>query len=217
MTMPNGAQYRHLLEALKKAKKAFDAAKDEGARLASMIEAQRGMILYFTSDPEVVADKLLDPLTTAENVLLDARQGASPALLDHAPAGPKPKATTHERVQASLAWALELLTGPGKLGTGLAAREVAKEARKRGLTDAFGAAVEASQIIQWRKDVRSGRAPEWAKQHWEAFRQFEEYDALLKMRPSDLKSARAQQAARKLIHVIAQAAPRSAPKVPRSH
>jgi hypothetical protein len=214
--MPNGAQYRQLLEALRKAKKAFDAAKDEGARLASMIEAQRGMILYFTSDPEVVADKLLDPLTTAENVLLDARQGASPALLNHAPAGPKPKATTHERVQASLAWALELLTGPGKLGTGLAAREVAKEARKRGLTDASGAAVEASQIIQCRKDLRSSRASEWATQHWEAFRQFEEYDALLRMPASDLKAERARQAALKLIRVIAHAAPRSAPRVSRS-
>src|SRR6516165_4372622 len=170
MTMPNGAQYRHLLEALKKAKKAFDAAKDEGARLASVIEAQRGVILYLMPDPEVVAEKLLDPLTTAENVLLDARQGASPALLDHAPAGPKPKATTHERVQASLAWALELLTGPGKLGTGLAAREVAKAARKQKLTDAAGSAVTAKQIMSWRKNLRGGRGATWAAGHWSAFR-----------------------------------------------
>jgi hypothetical protein len=213
--MPNAAQYRQLLEALRKARKALDAAEDDGARLASVIEAQRSVILYLAPDPEVVAEKLLGPLTIAENVLRDARQGASPALLDHPPAGPKPTGTTRERVQATLTFALELLTGPGKLGTERAASELAGEARGWGLVDASGGVVKASQIKQWRKDLNSGRAPTVAGQFWDAYRK--EYDALWKMPQSDLKSARAQQAARKLIHVIAHAAPRSAPKVPRAH
>jgi hypothetical protein len=199
--------HRRLVDALGKAAKAFDAAQDDGARLDAMIATTRALVVYHTQDAELVGR--LRTLGAVESALNDLRQGAVVAVVDHPPVGSKPTATSVERVQATLAWALELLTGPGKMGTELAAREVAEAARKQKLTDAAGSAVTAKQIMSWRKNLRGGRGATWAAGHWSAFRG--EYQPLFRMPASDLKVVRARQAAERLVRVVAQVSPRSAP------
>jgi hypothetical protein len=155
MTMPNETRYRELLSALRRTKKAIDTAEDDKTRLANGIDALRQVVLFLVADPEVAKEGLIRPLGLIENALLDARQGASPALLDHPPEGPKPRGTAREYVQAGVAWALQLLTSArgGKLGTERAVDRVVAEARKAGLTDPGGSSITTEQVIQWRKDI----------------------------------------------------------------
>jgi hypothetical protein len=208
MTMPDDPRYRRLLEELARVGKSFDAAGDDAARLEAMIASQRALVLYIAQNAGT--EDMLRPLGAIESALHDLRQGANVMLMEHHPRGSKPGCTTLERVQAALAWSVELLTGPGKMGSALAARVVAETARRHKLTDANGSPVTVKQIVSWRKELRADRAPSWACEHWVAFRK--EYQPLLRMPPSDLKVARARQAAEQLVRVVAQLSPRSAPK-----
>jgi hypothetical protein len=214
MTMPSEAAYRTLVAVLRETSKAIDATKDDtegrAARLAMGYGAMQSTIMYLLHDPDVMKDKLTRPLALVASAVHDAGRGAQPALLDHAPDSSKPTGTTQETVQISLAWALELLTRT-KMGTGRAARWVADEARKAGLTDDAGSTLTPERIIQFRKDISCGRAAATLREGWEALRQHDA--ALLKTPHSEMKLCRIQREVQvRIIPGLATLFPRSAPR-----
>jgi hypothetical protein len=215
MTMPTQTRYDALLAALRKLKKSYDGAKNDKARLDIGIEAFREVILYLQADADVRAEGLTRPLGLIENAVYDAGRGAKPPLLNHPPEGSKPTGITQESVQAALAWAVELMVRAGEMKAAAAVKWVAAEGRRVGLSDPSGGAVDSKQIIQWRKNLRAGRATAGAAREWEQAQRHAADIALLKMPMSDLRRVRAQQSARAWILCVSNIAPRSAP-TPRS-
>jgi hypothetical protein len=213
--MPSEARYRDLIATLRETKKAYDGAGDEKARLAAAVRAQQAVILYLLGDVEVAEGYLTAPLAALENAAFDAGRGATVALLEHTPErSGKPTRTTRENIQGELAFALELLIA-GKVGTDLAARWVAAEARKWNVAAEDGSPIDAKQVKNWRTDIRRRKAPAEACETFDNMRHLPHVAPLLMGIPIADKRERCEYLARAIIKANAAGAPRSAPKTMR--
>jgi hypothetical protein len=214
MSPPSEMKYHELLAMLREATARLHSAETEHSRIECSIAALRSVIMYLSCDNEVRKDGLVRPLSNLENAVHDAAKGAAPALFDHAPAGPgdRPRGLIQEDVQAALAWSLELLTR-ARMGTDKAGRWVEDEARRRRLTDSNGSTVTAKRIIAWRKDISRGKMSPRVSEVFEACRQEDgRFLADLRLMPAPMALESAKQKASVTIRMIADLAPRSAPK-----
>jgi hypothetical protein len=191
--------------------KADEMVAGDWFRLMAASVALSEVIGFLYSELDVGEKDLIRPLLALHTAIGDVLEGGSPPLL-HPPGfigGGRPTSIARDRAQVALALALELLMAAGETGIAPAASWVADEARRAGLSDPYGSAVTAAQIIQWRKNIRAKRAPRGALEHWECQRH--EHQELLAASPSDVKYERARRAAAQIVNVLALIAPRSAP------
>jgi hypothetical protein len=188
-----------------------DDADGHAWRLVAGVGALREIIVWLQGDPEVRCGGLTRPLALVENALSDAGRGAKPPILDQPPAGKgdKPTGTMREAVQGSLAAALEVLSR-ARVGTGQAAEWVAAEARRVGLRSADSSAVSARQIRGWRSEINKGKGPAEARENFEAW-VGEERTKPWWNAPQGRREA-AQAVVKRIVGVLASAAPLAAPK-----
>jgi hypothetical protein len=221
MSMPDEKKYQELIATLTAMTKEFDAAgtdddDDRKIRLKNGYAALRATILFLSGDEAVRKNGLVRPLALIAEGAHDMGRGANPKSFAFSPEGSKPTEITQEAVKANLAYALELLASKqmGKMGTGRAAQWVVEEIRRAKLTDSSGASATKDQVIQWRKDIASGRASSDALETWDGNCR---YDSDFRRMPfSDIKLQKAKEKARTLIEMTASIAPYNAPKSARS-
>jgi len=174
--MPGNVIYRRLVEVLRDATTAYDAAPDHKARLQPMLDALRATVTYLLADREVMDNRLAAPLAAMESALADRGQGASPDQLDEAHRGAdevlrpgRPTITTAGIVQGCLAFAAEALVLAGEKPEE-AARWVAKRARVKHLKNEQGAEIVAGQIETWRHELNGGRGSPMAREVYRRWR-----------------------------------------------
>jgi hypothetical protein len=215
MTMPSQERYQGLLAALRKTTKALDRAEDDKARLDICLAAQQAVVRYLQGDPEVFDECLTRPLAFIENALHDSGRGAHVALLEHSPTQPGPPAgMVRVHVQAFLAFAVELLI-VSMMGTGAATEWVASEARRLRVRCEDGAPITAQQVKRWRAEIirdAHGKAPEGARETFTELKKLPHYAELFDGPHSTEKRPMAQAHARAAVKMLADTAPRSAPK-----
>lgn len=205
----DGDEYRKLIEALRERCAEFDAADGERRKLAVSLHALQDVLRCLLGHPEVKDERLTRPLIAIHSALHNAGRGANPALLAHAPDPPgKPSGTMREYVQGHLAFALELLIA-AKMGTGAAAERVANEVRGRVVAE-DGAPITDKQIVQWRKDIRRGKAPAKVAEQFEELRSL--YSHVIAAANSEEKRHRVKTHAGTIIANLANLAPRDAPR-----
>jgi hypothetical protein len=228
MSMPSAERYRDLIAKLREASVALIAAEDDLAKLAIGSGALQAVILYLSKDAEVLDGQLTRPLAVVENAIHDAGRGAKPAVLFKPKPPPpekkkdlptKPSRTRRENVQGMLAFALELLKA-GKMGTDLAARWIATEARKLNVSTEDGSPIDAKQIKQWRTDIRrtdiprgKAKAPSEACETFALMRQIPNHAWVLNGTPVAKKRERCEALAMAIVKSLAGTMPRSAPKM----
>ena len=203
-------RHRKLRDSLAGANKFFETADNDWVRLAAVGAGLSYAIVFLYSELDTGEKDLIRLLCLLNSAITDVLQGGSPPLLNPPRAGGgRPPSGAREMVQAKLAWALELVMAGGKTGIDHAASWVADEARKAGLSDPYGSAVTAAQIVQWRKNIRAKRAPGGTLECWERERRDDR--ELLALPPSDVKYERVRQRVASIAHTTAMIAPRSAP------
>jgi hypothetical protein len=202
---------------LRRATAAVDAANDNKDRLEAGLGALRAVIRYLHGDRDVLDKLLTKPLALIENAASDARQGAAPEILNHAPADGKKKSSGawRERVQGTMAFTLELFIAAGT-GKEIAAKRIVTVARNLGVRADDGSPVVARQVVSWRYEINRGKAPVEARATFDGLRQM--HSELLR-RPSnetqpqrEKRAAECQARALGAIKALAAIAPRSAPK-----
>ena len=121
---------RGFLDALRKNVRVFDAAEHDEQRRAAALAVLQGVVVYLHGDQEVAQERLTRPLGWLESAVNDAARGASPTALKPAiSASGRPTRLARERVQGTLAFAVELLIMAAKASVDEAATFVARKSR----------------------------------------------------------------------------------------
>ena len=190
MPQPSEAEYKLLMDRLRRSCDDLKKAKDHRQSLDSCEDALQAVMHYLLGDEEVRREHLTHPLGLAHDALHNAGQGATVPLLNHGPEHYRPVGLMSDHLKAHLAFALELLINAG-IGVEDAANEVTSRCRGRIHTH-DGGEILATQLLSWRKEINRGKkggskggASETTRGVFKFLR--ERYGAHLRIPSSDLK------------------------------
>ena len=209
MTMPSAKQYQGFLDALRKNVRVFDTAEHDEQRLAAALAILQDVVLYLEGDEEVAEERLARPLGWLESAVNDSARGASPAALKPAKsASGRPTGLARERVQGTLAFAVELLVVGARVPADEASNFVARKSRKL-VSSESGDDITGEQVAGWRRELSRGGGTLGGR---EVFRELRKQHGVLFKAPSVSNRGQCEALAVGAIKAISVVAPRSAPK-----
>jgi hypothetical protein len=209
MTMPSAKQYQGFLDALRKNVRVFDTAEHDEQRLAAALAIPQDVVLYLEGDEEVAEERLARPLGWLESAVNDSARGASPAALKPAKsASGRPTGLARERVQGTLAFAVELLVVGARVPADEASNFVARKSRKL-VSSESGDDITGEQVAGWRRELSRGGGTLGGR---EVFRELRKQHGVLFKAPSVSNRGQCEALAVGAIKAISVVAPRSAPK-----
>jgi len=208
MTMPSAERYQGFLDALRKNVRVFDAAEHDEQRRAAALAVLQGVVVYLHGDQEVAQERLTRPLGWLESAVNDAARGASPTALKPAiSASGRPTRLARERVQGTLAFAVELLVMAAKAPVDEGATFVARKSRNLVCSES-GDDITAEQVAGWRRELKRGGGTAGGRDIFRGLRR--EHRALFNS-PSVSNRRPCEALALGAIKAISVVAPRSAP------